>query len=220
MEHLRLMIPGPVEPDEDTLSEMSRPIVAHYGADWVCIYNETVDLLKEVFRTRHDIFIFVGSGSAGLDAGVNSLLEKGEKAILGINGFFGERLREIALSYRITVVPLEAKWGRAITAEMVEKTVRKNPGVKAVIVVHNETSTGVVNPIREISDVSSRYDLALIVDSITSIGGMEFDMDGWGIDLAVTASQKCLAAPPGLAMVAVSPRAWRIMEARRNPPSG
>ena len=220
MKRFKLMIPGPVELDEDTLSEMSRPVVAHYGADWVKVYNETVDCLKQVFRTKGDLFIIVGSGSAGLDASVNSLLGKGDRAILAVNGFFGERLKEIARSYGVAVVLVEAEWGEPVTGEMIEEAARKNPGLKAVIVVHNETSTGVVNPIQEIGEVSAGYDLALIVDSITSIGGCEFDMDGWGVDIAVCASQKCLATPAGLAMVAVSAKAWRIMERRKNPPWG
>ena len=220
MDYLKLMIPGPVEVPDDVLAEMSRPVVAHYGAEWVKIYNETEDCLKTVFRTKNDLFLIVGSGSAALDAGVNSILERGEQAILGINGFFGERLREIALSYGVSVIPVEAAWGEPITPEMVEEAVKKNPQAKAVIMVHNETSTGVVNPIEEIGEIAVPHGLVLIVDAVTSAGGMQFDMDGWGVDIAVTASQKCLGAPPGLAVVAVSPKAWKTMEQRANPPWG
>ncbi len=221
MNDLKLMIPGPVEVDEDTLFRMGRPVMVHYGDDWVRIYNETVDFLKTVFQTRHDMFILVGSGSAALDAGINGLLGRGDKAILGINGFFGERLKEIILSYGAEVIAVEAEWGRPITAEMVAEAVRNNPDAKAVVIVHNETSTGVVNPIRQIGEVLAECERkAFMVDAVTSIGGIEFAMDQWGIDIAVTASQKCLGAPPGLAMIAVGPKAWKIMESRTVPPVG
>ncbi len=220
MDRPKLMIPGPVDVTEETLARMGQNVVPHFGAAWVETYNDTVASLKRIFRTGEDLFIMVGSGSAGLDAGVNSLLGKGDRAVLGINGFFGERLEEIARSYGVELIPVRAELGMPVTAEKVEQAVLANPDVKAVIVVHNETSTGVVNPVEAIGNVTRKHNLPLMVDGVTSIGGIEFDMDGWGVDIAVTASQKCLGAPPGLAMIAVSSRAWRIMEQRENPPWG
>jgi alanine-glyoxylate transaminase/serine-glyoxylate transaminase/serine-pyruvate transaminase len=197
---------------------MGRPLIAHYGAEWVELYNETTAGLQRLFATTGTVFVFVGSGTTCLDAGANALLKPGDTAIVGVNGFFGERLVAIAESYGARVVPVDAEWGTAFEPGAFAAALDAKPDAAAVLVVHNETSTGVLNPVEEIAATVRGRDVPLMVDAITSLGGERFVMDGWGIDIAVTASQKCLGAPPGLGAIAVSDRAWSLMEKR--PPVG
>ena len=207
------MIPGPVQPDADVLAAMGAAVQPHYGPTWTRIYNETTDMLKEVYRTRGDVFLMVGSGSAGLDACVGSLLAAGETIVIGINGFFGERLEAIARSYGLNVVPVVGEWGQPLNPGDFDRALTRHAATKAVAVVHLETSTTIVNPIEEIGRITRAHGVPFIVDAVSSLGGMPIEMDDWGIDLCISASQKCLGAPPGLATVAVGPRAWEAIDA-------
>lgn len=206
------MIPGPVQLDYSVLSQMSTPMVAHYGEGWARFYNEVVRKLKIVIGTQKDTFIMVGSGHMGLEAAIASTVREADEILVCINGFFGHRLREIAQSYVSKVHTIKVDWGKAITSTVIEETLQRKKGVKLVMVVHGETSTGVVNPVKEIAQVCRAYDVPLMVDAVSSIGAMSFKMDKWGIDLCITASQKGLGAPPGLVIVAVSDRAWQKIE--------
>jgi alanine-glyoxylate transaminase / serine-glyoxylate transaminase / serine-pyruvate transaminase len=209
---LKLMIPGPIQPDRRVLDAMGDEVCAHYGPAWVTFYAETLDLLRQVFKTSGDVFILSGSGSAGLDACIGSSLSPGEKCLVGINGFFGERLAAIARSYGLEVIPIEAEWGQPLNPTDFADAFRRHGDVKAAVAVHLETSTTIVNPIEEIARVCKSSGALVIVDAVSSLGGMPFDMDGWGIDLCASASQKCLGAPPGVAPVAVGPGAWQWID--------
>jgi alanine-glyoxylate transaminase / serine-glyoxylate transaminase / serine-pyruvate transaminase len=215
---LKLMIPGPIQPDQAVLDAMGSPIVPHYGPQFTQVYNETVDMLKHVFNTQGNVFLVPGAGSTGTDACIGSALSTGEKIIVGSNGFFGDRLITIADSYGLEIVPITAEWGQPLRAEDFEAAFKAHPDAKASAFVHLETSTTVVNPIEEISAVSRQAGAVTIVDAISSLGGLPFKMDEWGIDMCLSASQKCLGAPPGLAPVAVGPRAWEAID--RNPQKG
>jgi alanine-glyoxylate transaminase/serine-glyoxylate transaminase/serine-pyruvate transaminase len=215
---LKLMIPGPVQPDDDVLEAMGRPVQPHYGPQWRDLYNETLAMLRCVFHTQGDVFLLVGSGSAALDAGIGSALSNGETIVIGINGFFGERLKSIAEEYGLHVVPVVAEWGRPLEPGDFESAMVRHPEARAVAMVHVETSTTIVNPIVEIGQVARRHGVLFMVDAISSLGGLPMQMDDWGIDLCASASQKCLGAPPGLAPVAVGPRAWECID--RNPAKG
>ncbi len=212
---LKLMIPGPIQPDPAVLEAMGRPVQAHYGPAWLKVYGGTIDLLKQVFNTKGDVFIMPGSGSAAVDACIGSALSTGEKCLVGSNGFFGERLEAIARGYGLQAVPVVAEWGQPLRATDFAAAFRSHPDAKAVIVVHLETSTTVVNPVEEISQVAHQNGAVMIVDAVSSLGGVPLEMDAWGIDLCASASQKCLGAPPGVAPVAVSPRGWEFID--RNP---
>lgn len=216
MRRLSLMIPGPIELEHDVLSKMNSPMVAHYGREWVKIYRETVNYLKQIFQTKGDVFIVVGSGSAGLDAGIGSIIGDQEKILVITNGFFGDRLATIARSYTKEVIILKSEWNRAVAPADVRRFLKKEKGIRAIAVVHSETSTGVVNPVKEIGQISKEYNIPLIVDAISSLGGMELKMDEWGIDICVSASQKCLESPPGLSLIAVNQRAWDAIEKCHN----
>jgi alanine-glyoxylate transaminase/serine-glyoxylate transaminase/serine-pyruvate transaminase len=215
-----LLIPGPVDVHPSVLATFAQPVVPHYGAEWTAVYNATVDLVKQLFMTRHDAFLIPGSGSAGLDAGIGSLLKEGDTVLIGINGYFGGRLKEIALTHGATVVEVTAEWGSPVAVEAVEQALREHPEAKAGLFVHCETSTGVLNPIERIGPLLRQRGVTFMVDAITSAGGESFRMDDWDIDIAVSASQKCVAAPPGLAMVAVGPQGWKGMENRARKPRG
>ena len=212
----KLMIPGPVPVSEDVLREMGAPVQAHYGAAWTAIYNETVELLKEVFKTQGDVHILVGSGTAGNDAAMGSMTNPGEKVIVGRNGFFGERMGHIARLYALEVVDVEAPLGQPLDPASLARAMDQHPDAVAVAVVHMETSTTIVNPVREICEEANKRSIPVVVDAVSSLGGIPLDVDGWSIDICVGASQKCLGAPPGLAPVAVSKRAWEIMKSKPN----
>ena len=216
----KLMIPGPVDVDESVLEAMSRRVPAHYGPEWTALYRETTDHLKRVFQTDGDVLLLVSSGSGGLDAAICSVLGPGDKAIVVVNGFFGARLAEIAQSRGVEAVLVTAPWGRAVDVDEVRSTLSKTAGATALLVVHHETSTGIVNPIKEIGEVAHQFGAFFIVDAVSSLAGEPLAMDEWGIDVCVAASQKCLEAPPGLAPVAVGLRGWQTMDTNQRYPAG
>jgi alanine-glyoxylate transaminase/serine-glyoxylate transaminase/serine-pyruvate transaminase len=217
-ESLKLMIPGPIQPAKDVLEAMGSPVRAHYGPAWIACFNETLDLLRKVYATRGDVFIMVGSGTVAIDACLGSALSAGEKILIGMNGFFGDRLKLIAESYGLVVVPVIAEWGEVLDPAAFEAAFLANPDAKMVALVHLETSTTVVNPIQAVAKVARRYGALVMVDAVSSLGGLPMRLDDWGIDLCPSASQKCLGAPPGLATVAVSQCAWEVID--RNPNKG
>jgi len=207
MQRLRLMIPGPIEVAPEVLEVMAEPLVAHYGKEWTAFYKETIGLLRKIFRTDGDVFLFPGSGSAGLDAALGSTLFPDGKVLIPQNGFFGERLEEIACSYTANVHTLKFPIGRAVDPETVEKTLRDG-NFDTVACVHCETSTGVLNPIQELAAICRSHGVLFMVDAVSSLAVEALEMDTWGIDICVSASQKGLEAPPGLGVIAVGKRAW------------
>lgn len=216
----RLMIPGPVEVDDAVLDAMGAPVAVHYGPEWTALYKNTTERMKAVFRTTGDVFLLASSGSGGLEAAVSSLLAPGERAVVGVNGFFGQRLATIARMRGIEVVTVTAPWGEPIDPADVRAALAKDSRIAALMTVHHETSTGVLNPIAELGALAREFNVPFVVDAVSSLGGEELAMDEWGVDICVTASQKCLEAPPGLAPVAVSPHAWKVMDGKGEFPAG
>lgn len=216
----KLMIPGPVDVDDGVLEPMGAPVAAHYGQEWTQLYKGTTELLRQIFRTQGDVFLLVSSGSGGMEAAVASLFREGQRVLVGVNGFFGERLEAIARSRSLDVVPVVAPWGTPLDPDAVRKAVAESGDVAGIVIVHHETSTGVLNPVREIGSLAQEYGLAYVVDAVSSLGGEELCMDEWGIDICVTASQKCLEAPPGVAPVAVGRRAWQRMDSQPDGSAG
>jgi alanine-glyoxylate transaminase/serine-glyoxylate transaminase/serine-pyruvate transaminase len=208
------MIPGPVSVEDDVLHEMAQPVRPHYGADWTEVYDETRDLLKQVIRTRGDVHILVGSGTAALDAGIGSLTSTGEVAIVGVNGFFGDRLVEICESYGLQVVPVHAPLGEQLNPQAFGEALGRHPEAALVTLVHLETATAVLNPLQEVAQVARRHSVPVVVDAVSSLAGAPLEMDEWGIDIVASATQKGLGAPPGLGPIAISSRAWEIMDSK------
>ncbi|MEM2924276.1 MAG: alanine--glyoxylate aminotransferase family protein [Methanocellales archaeon] len=203
-----LMIPGPVPVLPRILRAMSKPMIHHRLAEFASILAECEEVLKEVFKTKNDVFILSGSGTAGMEAAVCNVIDREDKLVCVVNGKFGERFKEIGDRYGKTI-SVEFEWGSPIELEKVEQALED--GATAITLVHNETSTGILNPAREIAKLSRKHGALFIMDGITSIGGDDVRVDEWGVDIAICGSQKCLGMPPGLAMVSVSERAWSVI---------
>ncbi|UCF61316.1 MAG: alanine--glyoxylate aminotransferase family protein [Anaerolineaceae bacterium] len=210
----KMMIPGPVPVQESVLRDMGSQVRAHYGTEWTAIYKKTVELLKLVFKTQGDVHILVGSGSSGLDAAIGSLTVSGEKIIVGTNGYFGERLRQISDGYGLEVIPVHGALGEPLNPTDFKEAISNHPDAAALALVHLETATTIVNPAAEIATEAKLKDIPVVLDAVSSLGGVPLSMDDWEIDICVSASQQCLGAPPGLAPVAISHRAWEIMNAK------
>lgn len=204
IEDTLLMIPGPVKVAPRVLRAMSKPMISHRSPEFGKIYDDCRSLLGEFFETKNEILIMSGSGTCGMDAAVGGLIGRDDKILTITNGKFGERFTEIGNRYGKSI-SVDFNWGTPFDPEKVEAAMED--GVKAVAMVHNETSVGIINPAKEIGKIARKHDAIFIVDGISSIGGNEFLTDEWGIDIAITGSQKCLAVPPGLAVVSVSKRA-------------
>ncbi len=216
MKRLRLMIPGPIEVAPEVLAVMAEPLVAHYGKEWTVFYKEILGMLRRIFQTDGDVFLFPGSGSAGLDAALGSTLFPDGKVLIPQNGFFGERLEEIARSYTTNVHTIDFPVGRVIDLGAVERTLQDG-NFDAVACVHCETSTGVLNPIQELATLCRSHGILFIVDAVSSLAVESLEMDAWGIDICVSASQKGLESPPGLGVVAVGKRVWDRINHAKSP---
>lgn len=210
--HTRLYIPGPCDVDEEVLSAMAQPVLRHYGPEWMPIFRETQSLLREIFQTTHDLFIVPGPASGALDMAIGSLLATGNRMIVGQNGFFGDRLMEIAESYAERAVPFTAPIGKPLDPDVLRTLLRAHPDARVVAIVHHETGTTVLNPLRELAAVVRDAGRVLLVDAVSSLGGVEVRVDEWGVDVCVTAANKCLEGPAGLAFLSVSPRAWDLVD--------
>lgn len=209
LEDTLLMMPGPVPVAPRTLRAMAKPMINHRGAAFSEMYDDCREILADVFKTQNDIFVISGSGSASMEAAIGCTINKDDTIVAIENGKFGERFKDIAGRYG-NVVPLEFEWGEGIDLGIIEE--KLSEGAKAVTLVHNETSAGIMNPAKEVGKLARKYDALFIMDGVTSIGGDVVEVDKWGIDIAIVGSQKCLAAPPGLSMVAVSERAFKAMD--------
>jgi alanine-glyoxylate transaminase/serine-glyoxylate transaminase/serine-pyruvate transaminase len=212
----RLMIPGPVELEESVLHTLAQPAVPHYGAAWVALHNETISLLQQVFKTTGRVYMLPGSGTLAVDTAVHSAFLPGETVIVGKNGWFGERLISVLQANGIEVVPVECDPRQPLTVAAFDEALRAHPEASGAALVHLETSTGVLNPVKAVAGlVRGHYpEKLLLVDAVTGLGGAELRTEEWGVDLCVSASQKALGAPAGLGLVALSDRAWAKIEGR------
>ena len=214
MKYFDLMIPGPVQVDYEVLQEMAVPQIAHYGEDALRLYRECAQYLSRIFETEGNIIIMNGSGSVAFDACVGSSIRENDKVLVGINGGFGERMKQIALSYGAQVVEVRTEEGKPVTADLIKAQLKNNKDAKAILIVHHETCTGVLNPVQDMGEVAGEYGIPLIVDAVASIGIDFFAMDKWNVSLCATASQKGLEVPPGLGIVAINEKGWKALEDR------
>ncbi|HUG60765.1 MAG TPA: alanine--glyoxylate aminotransferase family protein, partial [Methylomirabilota bacterium] len=194
------------------MAAMQRPMIPHRGAGFKALYRELLRLARLAHRTDGDVFTWPASGSAGWEVAVVNLLSPGDPVLAAVNGDFGARFARVAVAFGLDVRRLEAPWGRAITPEMLREALTANPAVKAVFLVHNETSTGLTNPLPELAAIVRDHGALVVVDSVSGVGGLPLEMDAWGIDFVLSGSQKAWMCPPGLLIAAVGPRAWSAVE--------
>jgi len=212
-----LMGPGPSDVHPRVLEAMARPTIGHLDGQFLDMLNDIRDMLRAVFQTRNELTLAVsGTGSAGMETCVVNLIEPGDKMLVCIAGVFGQRMKDVAERAGARVTAIEVDWGRVFTADQVEAALREHGPFKLVGIVHAETSTGAAQPIEPISRVVHDAGALLLVDTVTSLGGMEVDVDGWQIDACYSGTQKCLSCPPGLAPVTFSPAAEKVIAERKS----
>lgn len=212
-----LFIPGPTDVDAQVLAAQTQTMIGHRGADFQALFARVQPKLRRLFATTQRVYISTSSGTGLQEAAIRNCVER--RVLCCVNGAFAERWYQIALANGKDAQRLDVDWGQPITPDVVEAALATDH-FEAVTIVHNETSTGVISPIRDIAArVRARFpDVLLLVDAVSSLGGVEIDFDAWGLDVLLTASQKCLALPPGLAFAAVSERV--LDKARRVPQRG
>lgn len=213
-----LMGPGPSNADARVLRAMSEPMLGHLDPDFLEIMNETRELLKYVFQTENELTMAMpGTGSAGMEAAYANTVLPGMKVIVCVHGVFGQRMTDVASRYGAEVVRVESPMGRHIDPEALAKAVKENPDANIVGIVHAETSTGVLQPMEEIAKIVHDAGMFLLVDCVTSLGGVEVPVDKLAFDMTYSGTQKCLNCPPGLAPLTVSKRMGEWIKSRAIP---
>lgn len=213
-----LLGPGPSDVPPRVLAALGKPTLSHLDPAYLALMDEVRERLRAVFRTENEATLFLpGTGTSGMEAAVVNLLEPGDVVVAGVAGYFGARLAEIAERQGAVVHRVEAPWGQVVEAEQLAAELARHARVHAVLMVHAETSTGAHQPLEEISRLAHQAGALLIVDAVTSLGGVPVEVDGWRIDACYSCSQKCLSAPPGLAPITFSPAALARVAARRTP---
>lgn len=214
---MHLRIPGPTPCPAEVLQAMTKQMINHRGKDFDVLIRDLTARLKEMFQTKGDVFILTCSGTGGMEAAIVNTLSPGDRVLAVSNGFFGDRFADIAEQFGAEVKRLSFEWGRAVDPQAVGQALKADPAIKAVLVTHNETSTGVANDLASISAIVKEFDKLLLVDAVSSLGSLELLVDDWRCDVTVTGSQKGFMAPPGLAMVSFSQRAWQAYAEARVP---
>ncbi|MEA3488730.1 MAG: alanine--glyoxylate aminotransferase family protein [Candidatus Omnitrophota bacterium] len=212
MRKYRLLSPGPTPVPEKVLLRMADTVIHHRTPQFQAVIKEVNAQLKQVFRTENPVLMFASSGTGAMEASIVNFLSKGDKALVVRGGKFGERFGEICQAYGVETVDHNVTWGEPADPSVVESLLKENPGIKAVYTTLCETSTGVVNDIKEIAKVVSVTDAVLVVDAVSGLSADELKTDEWGVDVVVCGSQKGLMLPPGLAFMSLSPKAEKLAE--------
>jgi alanine-glyoxylate transaminase/serine-glyoxylate transaminase/serine-pyruvate transaminase len=217
--HRLLCGPGPSNVSPGALAAMQQPMLGHLDPEMHEILLEVVELLRDAYRAHSGglVLPLQATGTSGMETGLAHLLEPGDVAIVGTCGFFGRRIAEIARRYGAEVIEVDAPFGEVVPNERLLDALEQYPHARLVAVVHAETSTGVQHPLAELGAALRGRETLLLADCVTSLGGIELDFDGFGIDFAYSCTQKCLGAPPGMSPVAVSERAMERVRARTLP---
>jgi aspartate aminotransferase-like enzyme len=213
----QLRIPGPTPLPERVVRSMNRPMIDHRGPEFAAILAEITAGAKRVFKTRNDLLLLTSSGTGGLESAIANLVSPGDQVVVALCGNFGERFAALAQAYGADVVRLEFEWGRPVDPADLRSVLQRHPNAQVVLLTHNETSTGLTNPLRELAHVARDADRLVVVDGVSSISSIDIETDAWGIDVAVSGSQKGWMSPPGFALVSVSERAWAQQARARSP---
>ncbi len=212
---LTLMIPGPTPVPESVLKAMGRHPIGHRSGEFQDVVKRTTEQLRWLHQTSNDVLVITGSGTAAMEAGIINTLSRGDKVLCGDNGKFGERWVKVARAYGLDVEVIKAEWGQPLDPEAFRTALEADTAkeIRAVILTHSETSTGVINDLETISGHVRAHGTALtIADCVTSLGASNVPMDAWGLDVVASGSQKGYMMPPGLSFVAMSERAWQAYE--------
>ena len=213
-----LRIPGPTPIPDDIVEAMNQPMINHRGPEFDSLIKKATAQLKQVFMTKNDLLILTASGTGALEASVVNTLSPGDRVLAATAGSFGDRFIALAEAYGADVKRLEFEWGGPIDPDAIRKALQDEPGFKAVLVTHNETSTGVTHPVEEIAKiVKGEFDILLLVDAVSSLGCIPLPVDSWDCDLVGTASQKGFMIPPGLAFISISDRGWEAQRCAKMP---
>lgn len=213
-----LLAPGPTPVPEAISLEMAAPMVHHRTPQFSKIFAEAANDAKYLFQTQQDVLILASTGTGGMESCITNLFSPGDKVLVVNGGKFGERWGKISESYGLEPVWINVEWGRAVDPKAVKAALDKDKDIRAILVQASETSTTVSHPIEELSKLTrSRDDILLVVDGITGVGVFPLPMDEWGIDAMITGSQKALELPPGLALVALSEKAWKFADQAKCP---
>ena len=213
-----LMGPGPSDVSPRVLSAMARPTIGHLDPEFIRMMDEIKEMLQLLFKTNSPLTMPVSApGSAGMEACFVNLVEPGDKVVVCQNGVFGGRMKENVERFGGEAIMVQDDWGKPVDLDKVEKALAENDNVKALAFVHAETSTGVRSDAESLCALAQKYGCLSIVDAVTSLGGIDVDMDGWGIDAIYSGTQKCLSAPPGISPVAFGEKAIEAVKNRKTP---
>src|ERR1700704_312455 len=213
----QLRIPGPTPVPDRVERAMAAPMINHRGPEFKALLPELEYGLKWAFQTKNDILIFPASGTGGLESAVANLLPPGERIIVVTIGAFGDRFADLGEAFGAQVIRYALPWGEAADPQDLDELLGQEPDVASVLITHNETSTGVTNRLQALAEVVKRRQRLLIVDGVSSIGSIELPVDDWGVDVAITASQKGWMLPPGVTMLSISKAAWQRQARARAP---
>lgn len=211
MEYL-VMLPGPTNVPDSVMNAMLAPIINHRSDDFRTLYRDVVDKTQRVFQTSNDVVILTASGTGAVEASVINIVKKNDKIVIPVNGEFGGRLADLIANWGGNSIRIGSKFGENPPLDQIENAFETNKNIKALYAVYNETSTGTtLRYLEKLGEICSKYGSLFIVDAVSILGGDELPVDRWGIDVCVTASQKALAAPPGVAPISISARAKKQM---------
>ena len=212
-----LFTPGPTMVPQEVLLAEATPLIHHRTAAFSAIMEEAARGLKVLFGTEQDVYMITGSGTAAMEAAVANVCSPGDKVLFAGGGKFAERWGELAHAFRCNVVEIPVEWGKSLTVEQVRAALKAHPDARALYITQSETSTGALTDVQAVAALTRKTNVLLGVDSITGIGVHPFKFDEWGVDIAVSGSQKGCMTPPGLSFIAVSPRTWKAVEACTSP---
>jgi aspartate aminotransferase-like enzyme len=216
---LMLMIPGPTPVPESVLQAMAKHPIGHRSADFSAIFGEVTENLKWLHQTKNDLMILAASGTGVMEAGIINFLSPNDKVIVGSNGKFGERWAEVCEAYGLNTIHITSDWGKVLDPERIKAALDADTQkeIKAVVVTHSETSTGVINDLKTIARYVKAHGALIIADTVTSLGACSVPVDEWGLDVVASGSQKGYMIPPGLGFVAVSEKAWEAYKTAKLP---
>ena len=212
-----LMGPGPSDVPAEVLSALGRPTIGHLDPQFLTVLDQVRDMLRSVLGTRNEITVpMSGTGSSGMETCIVNLVQPGDRVLVGLNGVFGGRLAEVARRAGAEVTTVDGTWGRIMDVDALRKAAA-GQSYKLLCVVHAETSTGVLQPLAPMRELADELGALLLVDAVTSLGGLPVEMDQHGIDALYSGTQKCLSCPPGLSPISLSPRASEVLDQRDRP---